>query len=118
MPEQVFLLTMCIPLWQQCTYLIMAISWQIMDHVTKHMSQITQSQWNSMVFPITRSESNGAFLGHGRTADSQHEYAADKSVAVMRSCQCRDQNLKRVFGTPYGIHAMKNCGGNKRSMNT
>lgn len=57
-----------------------------MGHVTKHKFSQTGSMgipMSSVVSPVTRFESNPALMGCGRTGDSQLEWAAYSSAAIM-----------------------------------
>ncbi len=84
----VLLLTMSIPLWLQCTHLLMPTSSRIMHHVTKFKS----SQTGFLNMKMSSLYSNGlhshqisinrASLGCGGTGDSHHVCAADKSAAT------------------------------------
>ncbi len=88
-PTWVLLLTMSIPLWLQCTHLLMSTSSRIMHHVTKlKSSQMVSWTWQwvhftQMTSTVTRSQSNRAPLGCGGTGDSHHGGAADKSAATV-----------------------------------
>ncbi len=74
---------MSIPLWLQCTHLLMATSSRIMHHVTKLKSSqtgflnMTMSSLYSNTPHSHQSQSNRAPLGCGGTGDSHHECAAD-----------------------------------------
>ncbi len=80
-PTWVLLLTMSIPLWLQCTHLLMDASSSIMHHVTNHLRLVSWTwQWvhfTQMASTVTRSQSNTAPLGCGGTGDLHHGCAAE-----------------------------------------
>ncbi len=99
-PTWVLLVTMSIPLWLQCTHLLMATSSRIMHHVTNsnHLRLVSWTwQWvhvTQMASTVTRSQSNRAPLGCGETRDSHYGRAADKSAATVWCYHVNeDQNL-------------------------
>ncbi len=79
----VLLLTMSIPLWLQCTHLLMTTSSRIMSQSSNHLRLVSWTwQWvhfTQMASTVTRSQFNRASLGCGGTGDSHHGCAADKS---------------------------------------
>ncbi len=89
---------MSIPLWLQCTHLLMTTSSRIMHHVSNHLWLVSWTwQWvhfTQMASTVTRSQSNRAPLGCGGTGDSHHGCAADKSAATAWCYHVNmDQNL-------------------------
>ncbi len=111
----VLLLTMSIPLWLQCTHLLMLLPEGkcTMSQSSNHLRLVSWTwQWvhfTQMASTVTRSQSNRAPLGCGGTRDSHHGCAADKSAATAWCYHVNmDQNLWGMFSTPYWIYAMKN----------
>ncbi len=105
---------MSIPLWLQCTHLLMVTSSRIMHHATKLKSSqtgflnMTISSLYQLASTVTRSQSNRAPLGRGGTGDSHHGCAADKSAATARCYHVNmDQNLWGMFPTPCWIYATR-----------
>ncbi len=107
-----------VPLWLQCSHLLMATSSKIMHHVTKLKSSQTGFlmtmtwQWvhfTQMASTVTRSQSNRAPLGCGGTGDSHHGCAADKSAATAWCYHVNiDQHFWGMFPTLCWIYATKN----------
>ncbi len=87
---------MSIPLWLQCTHLLMATSSGNSNHL-RLVSWIWQwVHFTQMASPVPRSQSNRAPLGCGGTGDSHHGCAADKSAATAWCYHVNmDQNLLR-----------------------
>ncbi len=106
-PTWVLLLTMSIPLWLQCTHLLMATSSRIMHHVTKPKSSQTGFLNMTMSFtllkwpPVTRSQSNRAPFGmwwNGRFTS----WMCTRQICincVMLSCQYGPKSLRNVSNT-------------------
>jgi len=93
---------MSIPLWLQCTHLLMATSSRIMSQSSNHLRLVSWTwkcvHFTQMTSTVTRSQSNRAPLGCGRTGGSHHGLAADKSAATAwRYHVNMDQNLWGIF---------------------
>ncbi len=94
---------MSIPLWLQCTHLLMYFQ---QDNALCHKAQII-SDWflehdnvhfTQMASTITRSQSNRVPLGCGGTGDLHHGCVADKSAATAWCYHVNmDQNLWGMF---------------------
>ncbi len=101
--------------YPQCTHRLMATSSRIMHHVTKLKSpqtgflNMTMSSLYSNSFHSHQISIVWAPLGCGRTGDSHHGCAADKSAATAWCYHVNmDQNLWGMFSTPCWIYATKN----------
>ncbi len=99
-------MTMSIPLWLQCTHLLMATSSRIMhqSQSSNHLRLVSWTwQWvhfTQMASTVTRSQSNRAPLWCGGTGDLHHGCAADKSAAIVWCNHVNmDQNLRNVSNT-------------------
>ncbi len=84
-----------------------------MSQSSNHLRLVSWTrQWahfTQMASTVTRSQSNRAPLGCGRTVDSHHGCAADKSAATAWYYHVNmDQNLWGMFPTPCWIYATKN----------
>ncbi len=88
-PTWVLLLTMSIPLWLQCTHLLMLLpaGYCTMSQSSNHLRLVSWTwQWvhfTQMPCTITRSQFNRAPLACGGTGDSHHGCVADKSAATV-----------------------------------
>ncbi len=109
----VLLLNTFIPLWLQCTHLLMTTSSRIMSQSSNHLRLVYWTwQWvhfTQMTSTVTRSQFNRASLGCGGTGDSHHGCAADKSAATAWCYHVNmNKNLWGMFPTPCWIYATKN----------
>ncbi len=99
-PTWVLLLTMSIPLWLQCTHLLMYFQ-QDNAQLSQSSNQLRLVSWTwqwvhftQMASTVTRSQSNRAPLGCGGTGDWHHGCAADKPAAT---AWCYHVNMEQNY---------------------
>ncbi len=100
-PTWVLLLIMFIPLWLQCTHLLMATSSRIMHHVTK----LKSSQTGFLNMTMSSLYSNGLHshqIGNGRFSSWMCSWQIC-SNSVMLSCQYGPKSLRNVSNTSLNL---------------
>ncbi len=95
-PTWVLLLTMSIPLWLQCTHLLMATSSRIMHHVTK----LKSSQTGFLNMTMSSLYKNGTFgmWWNGRFASWMCSRQICSNCVIL-SCQYGPKSLRNVSNT-------------------